>query len=150
MIEELYQDVILRSSRETRHKGDLRGFPCVQDICLSNPLCGDKLHLWLQLEDGLVKDVKFGAQGCMISQAATSLLLDVVKGKSVHDAKVVLSQFRELIQSQEEADCENCLGDLVVLKGVRRFPSRTRCALLAAEALERLLDDRVSVSSCDA
>lgn len=135
-LRELYQEVIIDHNRNPRnhHSMDLatnyaNGF---------NPLCGDKVKVYLQIENNIIQDISFMGEGCAISQASASLMTDALKGKSVERARVIFNQFHNMVTS----DCENgCMDDekLLVLAGVREFPARVKCATLAWHTMDAAL-----------
>ena len=135
----LYQEVILDHGRRPRNCGRLDP-PCRQADG-HNPLCGDKLTIYLKLEDGLVRDVKFEGSGCAIFTASTSLLTEAIKGKSEEDARKMIERFVAMATtpSDEEAPTEG-LGKLGIFSGVREFPSRVKCATLAWHTLENAMN----------
>jgi nitrogen fixation NifU-like protein len=137
-LEELYQEVILDHSKRPRNKGEIvEGAVHVHG---DNPSCGDEIHLHVKFgADGGVEDVKFTGQGCAISQASASLMTLKVKGRSRADTEATLRAFHELV-TMEVADPPKLLGDLRLLQGVRKFPQRVKCAMLAWRALEQALE----------
>ena len=135
-LEELYQTVILDHSRRPRNFGELPGAVRVHG---DNPSCGDEIYLDVQFgPDGGVTDLKFTGQGCAISQASASLMTMKVRGRSRAEAEELLHAFRELV-TIEVAEPIKQLGDLRLLQGVRKFPQRVKCAMLAWRALEQAL-----------
>ena len=137
-LEELYQSVILDHSRRPRNKGEIaEGAVHVHG---DNPSCGDEIHLHVKFgADGGVEDLKFTGQGCAISQASASLMTLKVKGKSRPDAEAVLHAFHDLVTTEVE-NPPKLLGDLRLLQGVRKFPQRVKCAMLAWRALEQAME----------
>lgn len=136
-LEELYQQVILDHSRRPRNFGEIPGAVRVHG---DNPSCGDEIYLDVQFgPDGAVTDLKFTGQGCAISQASASLMTMKVKGRSRAEAEVLLRAFRDLV-TIEVAEPIKQLGDLRLLQGVRKFPQRVKCAMLAWRALEQALE----------
>lgn len=136
MVHDLYQEVILDHSKRPRnchpmedanHKAE--GY---------NPLCGDKLKLFLKLEDDVVKDVSFVGSGCAISTASASLMTETLKGKRREEALKLLEQFHELLTTDTPVTQE--LGKLVVFCGVRDYPARVKCATLAWHTLKSALE----------
>jgi len=130
----LYQEVILDHNKKPRNfhvpehpnrRAD--GF---------NPLCGDKVSVYLEVEDGVVKDVGFQGTGCAISTASASMMTQAVKGKTVEEALALFERFHELVAGEggEEPDME-ALGKLAVFSGVRDYPMRVKCASLAWHTL---------------
>lgn len=139
----LYQDVILDHNRHPRNFGrparfthSLEGF---------NPLCGDRLTLYLDVADGVIRDVAFDGQGCAISVASASLMTEAVKGLTVGEAEALFATVHARLAGNREG---SGLGKLEVLAGVREFPMRVKCATLAWHTLHGALQgDRETVSS---
>ena len=130
-LEQMYQEVILDHYRHPHHSG-LRE-PFGAEVHHVNPTCGDELTLRLQLsqDEQTIEDVSYDAQGCSISQASTSMMADLIKGRPVAEAREVYEAFHTMISSrgQDEGD-EDLLDDAVALAGVSRYPARVKCALL--------------------
>ena len=136
-LEELYQAVILDHSRRPRNFGDLPDAAVM--VHGDNPACGDEIHLGVKFEsDGGLQDIKFTGHGCAISQASASLMTMKLKGKSRVQATEMFRAFHDLV-TEERADAPKMLGDLQVMQGVRKFPLRVKCAMLAWRALEQAL-----------
>ena len=136
-LEELYQEVILDHSRRPRNFGVLEKPDVV--VHGDNPSCGDEIHLGVQFgADGKLQEIKFSGQGCAISQASASMMTMKLKGKSREDAAEMARTFKNLV-TDEGADQAKNLGDLQLLQGVRKFPQRVKCAMLAWRALEQAL-----------
>jgi nitrogen fixation NifU-like protein len=136
-LEELYQEVILDHSRRPRNFGVLEK----PDVTVhgDNPSCGDEIHLGVQFgTDGKLQEIKFSGQGCAISQASASMMTMKLKGKSREEAAAMARTFKNLV-TEEGADPAKGLGDLQLLQGVRKFPQRVKCAMLAWRALEQAL-----------
>jgi nitrogen fixation NifU-like protein len=130
---DLYQEVILDHNRRPRN------FHALADANHTaegyNPLCGDRLTLYLKVEDGVVTDVGFEGAGCAISKASASLMTDAVKGKSVAEAEALFERFHRMVTTPPEQPVED-LGKLSALAGVREFPVRVKCASLAWHTLK--------------
>ncbi len=129
-LKELYQQVILD------HNKSPRNFKILTDANRTaegyNPLCGDKIDIFLDIEDNIVKDISFQGSGCAISKASASLMSEAVKGKSVEEAKQLFEKFHDLITGKlDEDEGTEELGKLKVLAGVKEFPLRVKCASLA-------------------
>ena len=152
-LQDLYREIILDHYRAPRNRGELP-VPPAEKFEGFNPLCGDEVVLWLEVEDGVVTDVKTGGQGCSISQASTSMMSAAVKGKSVAEARRLIRAFKALMSIHESklegendgedlrADLEGVrLGDLEALQGVVKFPVRIKCATLAWNTLQQGLDE---------
>lgn len=140
-IRDLYQEVIIDHAKTPRnfHKLDqanrhAEGF---------NPLCGDRLDLYLQIENDTIIDISFEGQGCAISTASASLMTEQLKGKSLAEAKSFFESFHHLMTHADEIVLDNNqLGKLAVLAGVREFPTRVKCATLAWHTLEAALKNQ--------
>jgi nitrogen fixation protein NifU and related proteins len=135
-LEELYQEVILDHSRRPRNFGVLEK----PDVLVhgDNPACGDEIHLGVQFgSEGKLEEIKFSGQGCAISQASASMMTAKLKGKSREQAMEMARTFKDLVTGESEQS--KSLGDLQLLQGVRKFPQRVKCAMLAWRALEQAL-----------
>lgn len=141
MADDLYQELILEYSKKQNNRGSLGAQ--AEHAHLRNPFCGDDIQLWVEFDGEKVKDVKFSGYGCLISQAAASMMADMAKGKTVEEVAQLSSDFRSLIKGEISDEAEERIGDLIALGGVRKAPARIRCAYLAFEALEQLLKDKV-------
>ena len=136
-IEELYQEVILDHSRKPRNFGDLPD--AAVHVHGDNPACGDEIHLAVKFgANGELEAIKFTGHGCAISQASASLMTMKLKGKSRDEAVEMLEAFHELV-TQETNEAPKTLGDLRLMQGVRKFPQRVKCAMLAWRAVEQAL-----------
>jgi nitrogen fixation NifU-like protein len=137
-IEELYQEVILDHSRRPRNFGDLQD--ATVRVHGDNPACGDEIHLAVKFDtDGGLEDIKFTGHGCAISQASASLMTMKLKGKNRAEVSEMLCAFHNLV-TNETNDAPKGLGDLRVMQGVRKFPQRVKCAMLAWRAVEQALE----------
>jgi len=144
-LEELYQEVILDHSRRPRNFGDLPD--AAVRVHGDNPACGDEIHLGVKFgTDGGLQDVKFTGHGCAISQASASLMTMKVKGKSRAEAMEMLRAFHDLV-TDETAEASKMLGDLGAMQGVRKFPQRVKCAMLAWRAVEQALQQSAGEST---
>ena len=133
-LESLYQEIILDHYRRPHHKG-LRE-PYDAEVLHVNPVCGDEVTLRVALKESdagpVVADVSYDALGCSISQASTSVLSDLVIGRTVAEGMKLHDEFLALMQSQGEGEPdEDVLGDAVAFAGVSKYPARIKCALLA-------------------
>ena len=136
-LEELYQEVILDHSRRPRNFGVLEN----ADVLVhgDNPACGDEIHLGVQFgTDGRLQEIKFNGQGCAISLASASMMTTKLKGKSRAEATEMGRVFQNLVTTGESEQAKS-LGDLRLLQGVRKFPQRVKCAMLAWRAVEQAL-----------
>jgi nitrogen fixation NifU-like protein len=136
-LEELYQEVILDHSRRPRNFGRLAD--AAVRVHGDNPACGDEIDLDVKLgADGSLQDIKFSGHGCAISQASASMMTAKLKGKTRTKAMEMLRAFRDLVAGEGD-DSLSILGDLRMMRGVRKFPQRVKCAMLAWRALEEAL-----------
>lgn len=136
-LEELYQEVILDHSRRPRNFGELPD--AAVRVHGDNPACGDEIHLAVRFDgDGGLEDIKFTGHGCAISQASASLMTMKLKGKKRVEVEEMLRAFHNLVTS-ENNDAPKKLGDLQVMRGVRKFPQRVKCAMLPWRAVEQAL-----------
>jgi len=136
-LEELYQEVILDHSRRPRNFGELPD--AVVRVHGDNPACGDEIHLAVKFSgNGGLEEIKFTGHGCAISQASASLMTMKLKGKSREETMSILRAFHDLVTMEVNDDPKN-LGDLRVMRGVRKFPQRVKCAMLPWRALEQAL-----------
>jgi nitrogen fixation NifU-like protein len=136
-LEELYQEVILDHSRRPRNFGTLPN----ADVLVhgDNPACGDEIHLGVHFDaDGKLAEIKFSGQGCAISQASASMMTMKLKGKTRSEAAELARSFKDLVTSEASSETKG-LGDLQLLQGVRKFPQRVKCAMLAWRAVEQAL-----------
>jgi nitrogen fixation protein NifU and related proteins len=144
-LQDLYQEVILDHNRRPRN---FRALTAGRKAEGYNPLCGDRLTVYLRVEDGVIKDVAFQGSGCAISKASASLMTDVVKGKTVAEAEALFERFHRVVTAPTDAPVED-LGKLSVLAGVRQFPVRVKCATLAWYALRAAAEARDEVVSTE-
>jgi nitrogen fixation NifU-like protein len=160
-LEDLYREIILDHYRSPRNRGELPAPPATKAEGF-NPLCGDEVVLYLDIDPDseTVRDVKINGQGCSISQASTSMMSAAVKGKPVDEARKLIRAFKALMSIHESklegesdgsdltADLDGVrLGDLEALQGVVKFPVRIKCATLAWNTLQQGLDERESVDA---
>ena len=155
-LEDLYREIILDHYRNPRNRGELPAPPAYMETGF-NPLCGDEITLYVQLEDGRLDDIKLTGQGCSISQSSASMMSTAVKGKSVAEARATIRKFKAMMSIHEQrldgsedggdddaADAaeepEVKLGDLEALQGVVKFPVRIKCATLSWNTLTQALD----------
>jgi nitrogen fixation protein NifU and related proteins len=137
-IEELYQEVILDHSRRPRNFGELPD--AAVRVHGDNPACGDEIHLAVKFDaDGGLEEIKFTGRGCAISQASASLMTMKLKGKSRPEAMELLRAFHNLV-TNDASEASKALGDLRVMKGVRNFPQRVKCAMLPWRAVEQAFE----------
>ena len=131
---DLFQDIILEHYKRPRNKGALED--ATLDMHMNNPTCGDEVHLYLAVEDGVVKDVAFEGEGCSISQSSISMMTQILKGRPVEEGLAIAERFKEMMHGDEAAAKDSSLKDARALAGVSRFPTRVKCALLGWNAFE--------------
>jgi nitrogen fixation NifU-like protein len=154
-LEDLYREIILDHYRSPRNRGELP-VPPAHKVEGFNPLCGDEVVLYLDIDDDgeTVRDIRIEGQGCSISQASTSMMSAAVRGKSVDEVRKLIRAFKALMSIHEStlagegdgsdlaADLEGVrLGDLEALQGVVKFPVRIKCATLAWNTLQQGIDE---------
>jgi len=137
-IDNLYQELIIDHGTEPRNHRVLT--TCNHDAEGFNPLCGDKIHVYLLIEDNKVADLSFISKGCAISTASASIMSEALRGKTISEAIELFSQFQYLLTSNHEAPAS--LGKLAALTGVRQYPSRVKCAMLAWHTFKDALADQ--------
>ena len=152
-LEDLYREIILDHYRNPRNRGELP-VPPAHRVEGFNPLCGDEIVVYLDVEDGRVVDVKITGQGCSISQSSASMMSAAVKGRTVPQARALIRAFKGMMSVHEQrldgddgdgaaADAEVKLGDLEALQGVVKFPVRIKCATLSWNTLAQGLDEAI-------
>jgi len=143
-LNDLYQEVILDHNRRPRN------FHALADASHSaegyNPLCGDRLTLYLKVDAGVVADVSFEGAGCAISKASASLMTDAIKGKPVAEVEALFTRFHRMVTTPPEQPVED-LGKLSALAGVREFPVRVKCASLAWHTLKAAMANEKRTST---
>ena len=149
-LEDLYREIILDHYRNPRNRGELPA-PPAHRVEGFNPLCGDEVVVYLDVEDGHVSDVKIAGQGCSISQSSASMMSSAIKGKTVDEARALIRAFKAMMSIHEQRldgddepdgpDPDVKLGDLEALQGVVKFPVRIKCATLSWNTLAQGLDE---------
>lgn len=137
-LRDLYQDLILDHHKRPRNRHKMAHPTNTAEGY--NPLCGDRVTVYVKVDQGKVADISFEGSGCAISTAAASLMTQYLKGKSVEEAEKTFEDFHRMItSSDEDAEAVERLGKLAVLQGVREFPTRVKCATLAWHTLHSAL-----------
>ena len=134
-LDQLYRSVIMDHYKKPRNKGSLDENSVTIDM--NNPTCGDRIHLTLQVEEGIVKAAKFDGEGCSISMSSASMMTELVKGKKVEEALELADIFSKMMLGEDYDDEKFDLGDVEALQGVAKFPARIKCATLAWKAMEK-------------
>lgn len=145
-LRELYQEVILEHSKRPRCFGALERPTCSADG--QNPLCGDKLHLTLRVEDDVIQDIAFQGSGCAISTASASLMAGAVKGRPRAEAAALFQRVHTMLTTPTDQPVDaSDVGKLKVFAGVREFPARVKCASLAWHTLMAALEGSATAST---
>jgi len=128
-LNDLYQEVILDHNKNPRNFREIETATKTADG--NNPLCGDALRVYVEIEDDRVKDIAFKGSGCAISKASASMMTQTVKGKTKEEAEVMFGEFHRMVTGElDEEATPNGLGRLKIFAGVREFPARVKCASL--------------------
>ena len=138
-LDDLYREIILDHNRNPRNYGSIQ-----QDSVISieeyNPLCGDKIIIYLISNAGIVEKVQFEGEGCSISQASASIMTDLIAGVDIEQANKLIEEFHNFMIDNNDDFEQNQLGDIDALQGVRKFPARVKCASLAWASLEKAIN----------
>ena len=137
-IKDLYQEIIVDHNRSPRNFGVITDANKTAEGF--NPLCGDKLKLYIKMDGQNISNIAFDGTGCAISVASASLMTDAMKGKSIDEAETLFNDFHALITTENKFDSEH-LGKLTVLAGVKDFPGRVKCASLCWHTLHSAIKD---------
>ena len=143
-LKELYQEIILEHGKNPRNLRKTENFN--KDAKGYNPLCGDKVHVYLKLnENKKVEDISFEGSGCAISMASASIMTDLVKGKEEKQVKEIIEDFLEMIKEKSELNSKNLKDDektkLMCLSGVKQYPMRVKCATLSWHTLTSAINN---------
>ncbi len=138
-LDDMYREVILDHYRSPRGKKPL----CKANVLCDgmNPSCGDELTLSAQVDGDVVKDIQVNCKGCAISVASASMLAEAIKGRTLDDVRQIAQSVRKILKGEEDAALPEELEDIEALRGVRQFPVRVKCALLAWVTLLEGLDN---------
>ena len=147
-LRDLYQEVILDHNRRPRN------FRAIENADRHaegyNPLCGDRLSLYLKVEDDVIRDASFEGSGCAISKASASMMTDSLKGKTLGEARDLFERFHRMVtRNTDLPDDSERLGKLAVFEGVRHYPARVKCASLAWHTLRSAIDAKAEVVSTE-
>jgi len=143
-LKQLYQDIILEHGKSPRNLGKCEGYS--HEAKGYNPLCGDKVHVYLKLDSGKkVQSLTFEGEGCAISLASASIMTELVKGKSFEEAKEIMDAFINMIKNTSEIESNHLDEDqktkLMSLSGVKQFPMRVKCATLSWHTLVSAMEN---------
>lgn len=145
-LNDLYQEVILEHNKNPRNFREIA--EADKTATGNNPLCGDALRVYVDMEGDTVKDVSFKGSGCAISKASASMMTQVVKGKTKEEAEVLFDEFHRMVLGEmDEETEENHLGKLKIFAGVREFPARVKCASLSWHTLNAALHGEETIST---
>ena len=145
-LNDLYQEVILDHNKNPRNFREIESATRTADG--NNPLCGDALRVYVEMENDLVKDVAFKGSGCAISKASASMMTQTVKGKTREEAEVLFNEFHKMVTGELDTETdENSLGKLKIFAGVLEFPARVKCASLSWHTLHAALNDESEIST---
>jgi nitrogen fixation NifU-like protein len=147
-LRDLYQEVILDHNRRPRNFRVIQG--ATRRAEGHNPLCGDRLSLYLQIEDDVIRDASFQGSGCAISKASASMMTDSIKGKTLGEVREMFDEFHRMVTGTADPGCPAArLGKLAVFEGVRQYSTRVKCASLAWHTLRSAVDARDEVASTE-
>lgn len=135
-LRDLYQEVILDHNKRPRNFGALEGG---SQAAGHNPMCGDRVSVYVRMDGDRVAEARFTGNGCAISKASASMMTEAVTGHTAEEVRAMFATFHDMVTGQAEADDEK-VGKLVVLSGVKEYPSRVKCAMLAWHALQAAID----------
>jgi len=144
-LKQLYQDIILEHGKSPRNLGKCEGYS--HEAKGYNPLCGDKVHVYLKLDnEKKVEGLTFEGDGCAISLASASIMTELVKGKSFEEAKEIMNAFLDMIKNTSEIQTNHLDEDqktkLMSLSGVKQFPMRVKCATLSWHTLNSAMEEK--------
>jgi len=147
-LRDLYQEVIIDHAKHPRNFRKPEGANRTAEGV--NPLCGDKVTLYLEVADGTIRDIAFQGSGCAISKASASMMTDTLKGKTLTEARDLFEQFHEMVTGTADPALDaDRLGKLAVFEGVRNYPARVKCASLAWHTLRSAIDARDEIVSTE-
>lgn len=145
-LNDLYQEVILDHNKNPRNFREIETATRTADG--NNPLCGDALRVYVEMDGDAVKDVAFKGSGCAISKASASMMTQIIKGKSKQEAETLFHEFQKMVTGELDAETdENSLGKLKIFAGVLEFPARVKCASLSWHTLHAALNEEAEVST---
>ncbi|MFR9278869.1 nitrogen fixation NifU-like protein [Ezakiella coagulans] len=138
-LDSIYTELILHASSDKKNFRKIEN-PDIEELG-HNPSCGDELTIYAKINDGKIVDASFTGEGCAISKASTSLMIDIIKGKTVDEAKEIIAVFLNMIRGEELTKDElKKLKDARVFEGIKKLPARVKCATLSWHTMENLLE----------
>ena len=138
-LDSIYTELILHASSDKKNFRKIEN-PDIEELG-HNPSCGDELTIYAKINDGKIVDASFTGEGCAISKASTSLMIDIIKGKTVDEAKEIISIFLNMIRGEGLTKDElKKLKDARVFEGIKKLPARVKCATLSWHTMENLLE----------
>ncbi len=144
-LNDLYQQVILDHNKKPRNFRKPEVFNRTAQG--HNPLCGDQLTVYLQLDNGVISDVAFEGSGCAISKAAASMMTQALKGKTTDETNRLFTEFHQMVTGDEDEETPDDLGNLRIFSGVREFPVRVKCATLPWHTFKAALENQATAST---
>ncbi|HZV12143.1 MAG TPA: SUF system NifU family Fe-S cluster assembly protein [Candidatus Kapabacteria bacterium] len=146
-LNELYQQVILDHNKSPKNFRKIEN--ATKEIEGYNPLCGDHIMLYLLMDGDVIKDISFTGSGCAISKASTSMMTAAMKGKTIEEAEKLFENFHAMVSGDDNDVDKNALGSLKVFEGVKEFPARVKCAILAWHTLHAALEGQEEMVSTE-
>jgi nitrogen fixation protein NifU and related proteins len=139
-LRDLYQEVILDHYKRPRNFGPLEGADHKADG--HNPLCGDRVTIYIVMDQDVIRDIKFEGEGCAISTASASLMTEILKGKTLAEVESLFGEFHTMLTGDPSQPADPAQGKLAVFSGVREFPARVKCATLSWHTLQAALKEQ--------
>lgn len=146
-LRDLYQEVIIEHGRRPRNFGQI-----IEPSCQAygkNPLCGDQIMVYMNVDNGIITEIQFDGDGCAICTASASLMTEHLKGKSIDTAKALFETFHKLITEEGFSVQDDSLGKLIILSGVAEYPARVKCATLAWHTMVNALENNHAVATTE-
>ena len=145
---ELYQEIILEHNKAPRNFGKLEQATHTMDG--RNPLCGDHYKIYLQVEDGIIEEVRFEGSGCAISKASASVMTTTIKGKTVEEAEEYFQKFHQIVTGETDIEESfDSVGKIAAFAGVADFPVRVKCATLAWHTMHNIIQGKGSATTTE-
>jgi nitrogen fixation protein NifU and related proteins len=139
-LRDLYQEVILDHYKRPRNFGPLEGADHKADG--HNPLCGDRVTIYIVMDQDVIRDIRFEGEGCAISTASASLMTEILQGKTLAEVEALFGEFHEMLTGDPSQPADPAQGKLAVFSGVREFPARVKCATLSWHTLQAALKEQ--------